>query len=63
MPLIINFTIMHTLIEGCLEAIKNWPSNKGWSNVFCTEWDKQYTEKLYVVLEHYKNWGTIFNRP
>lgn len=54
---------MHTLIEGCLEAIKNWPSNKGWSNVFCTEWDKQYTEKLYIVLEHYKNWGTIFNRP
>lgn len=53
---------MH-LIEWYLEAIKNWPVNKSFTTKECLEWDKDFTVKLYQVLEHYKRGCTLLTRP
>jgi len=51
------------LIEGCLEAIKNWPNVAGSHIKEYDVFDQDYTDKLYTVLAHYQNGWDIFTRP
>lgn len=53
------------LIIGCLDAIENWPPIS-WNVAISNEaklFIKEYKDKMKLVLEHYKNYWTISNRP
>ena len=56
---------MPHLIEWSILAIENWPPIS-WNVAVSNEaklFIKEYKDKMKLVLEHYKNYWTIFNRP